>query len=232
MKTLAPGSRDALKRAAALAAVADVCDGMLVGIGTGTTAAFAIEALAQRTLEGLRITAVATSIASAAMARSFGLRVLEFDGISAIDIGIDGADEIDIHLNAIKGAGGALLREKIVAAAANRMIIIVDGTKQVGQLGIAALPVEVLPFASSFVMRQIENLGASVTRRMAGNEEYRTDQNNYILDCHFGPIAEPPTLSAQLSSIPGLLGHGLFLTEVDLAYVATTDGVRRIGAPE
>ena len=231
MKSFAAGNLNDLKRAAALAAVAEVADDMIVGIGTGTTASYAIAALAKSAIEGLRITTVATSIASARMVKSAGLKVIAFEGLSAVDIGIDGADEIDPGLNAIKGAGGAMLREKIVAVAARRMIIVVDGTKQVARLGGCALPVEVLPFACGFVARKIRTLGATVVRRMAAARPYRTDQKNYVLDCHFGLIAKPAILAAQLSSIPGLLGHGLFLTEIDVAYVATSDGVRRISVP-
>lgn len=218
--------RDALKRAAALAAVAEVEDGMIVGIGTGTTASFAIAALAQRAIAGLRVSTVATSIASARLATSLGLRVIAFDDLHAVDIGIDGVDEIDGRLHAIKGAGGALLREKIVAAAAGQMIIIADEAKQVAQIGARALPVEVLPFAGGFVARRVADLGARVVLRLAGSEWYQTDQQNHILDCHFGPIDQPERLAAQLACIPGLLGHGLFLTEIDRAYIAMPAGVR------
>ena len=121
-----------------------------------------------------------------------------------------------------------MLREKIVAAAAARMIVIVDEEKQVAQLGGQPLPVEVLPFATGFVLRQIENLGALVTRRLIEFCPYQTDQQNFILDCKFGSITEPTALSAQLSAIPGVLGHGLFLTEVDAAYVGTANGTHRI----
>lgn len=220
--------RDDLKRSAAVAAVAEVGDGMVVGLGTGTTAAFAIEALGKRVAEGLRIITVASSAASAKAATAAGLKVVEFGTLASVDVCIDGADEIDPDLRAIKGAGGALLREKVVAAAAARMIAIIDESKQVEHLGAHRLPVEILPFASGFVARKIEEMGAPATRRMTGILPYRTDQQNFILDCQFGAIAEPNALAALLSAIPGVLGHGLFLSEIDAAYIGTDSGVRRV----
>jgi ribose 5-phosphate isomerase A len=215
----------ARKRAAARAAVAEIADGMLVGLGTGTTANFAITALAERVAAGLKVTTFATSLATGRAAEASGLRVLPFDTFARLDIAIDGADELDPQLRAIKGKGGAMLREKIVAAAAERMIVIVDGGKQVTQLGRGPLPVEVLPFAAGFVTQRIERLGAAVSLRMAGDAGYRTDQDNVVLDCRFGPIADPQALSAALSAIPGVLGHGLFVDEIDAAYVGRSDGV-------
>ena len=223
-------SREGRKRAAAETAVALVQDGMIVGLGTGTTAAFAIAALAHRAQQGLRITAVASSLASARQAVAVGLMVLDFETMDYIDIAIDGVDEIMPGLQAIKGAGGAMLREKIVAAAAGLMIIVADDSKQVTKIGVHALPVEILPFATGFVTRQIENLGARVTLRKDGAVPRRTDQQNVILDCNFGLIEQPAVLAATLSAIPGVLGHGLFLDEIDVAYVGTAAGVLRMGA--
>lgn len=222
----------ALKRAAALAAIAEVEDGMRVGLGTGSTAAFAIAGLGERVARGLRITTVATSIATARLAQAAGLAVLDFDRLDRVDIGIDGADEIDDRLRAIKGGGGAMLREKIVAASARRMIAIVDGGKQVKRLGARPLPVEVLPFAAGFVARRIAAMGARVAPRMADGLPYRTDQGNGVLDCSFGPIADPEALAAALDGIPGMLGHGLFLREIDMAYVGRADGTLRLPRPE
>jgi ribose 5-phosphate isomerase A len=211
--------------AAAAAAVAEIEDGMLVGLGTGSTANFAIAALGERVAEGLKVTTVATSLATARIAEAAGLPVLPFDTFARLDIAIDGADELDPQLRAIKGKGGAMLREKIVAAAAERMIVIVDASKQVTQLGRGPLPVEVLPFAAGFVSDRIERLGATVRRRMAGDACYRTDQDNIILDCEFGAIDDPLALASALSAIPGMLGHGLFLDEIDAVYVGGSDGV-------
>jgi len=217
-------SSAAFKRAAARAAVVEIKNGMLVGLGTGTTVAFAIEALGQRVAAGLRITTVATSLATAHSAEAAGLRVLPFDDLDEVDVAIDGADEIDGKLRAIKGAGGAMLREKVVASAARRVIAIADARKQVAILGAQPLPIEVLPFAVGFVTRRIAELGADVALRMTGKRFYRTDQNNAVLDCRFGAIGQPEALAATLSAIPGVLGHGLFLDEIDVAYVGRSEG--------
>lgn len=223
-------SQDDDKRAAALAAVDEVRDGMLVGLGTGSTAAFAIAEIGRRVAAGLRIEAVATSTASERLARARGIAVLPFDGVAAIDLAIDGADEIDGALHAIKGAGGAMLREKVVAASARRMIVIADGGKRVARLGAAAVPVEVLPFARGFVAARITALGGVPVLR-GGPAPYRTDQDNLVLDCRFPAIPDPRALATALSAIPGLLGHGLFLDEVDAAYLAAAGQVERIERP-
>jgi ribose 5-phosphate isomerase A len=228
-----PDDVAAPKRAAARAAVAEVEDGMRVGLGSGTTASFAILALGERAAAGLKVTTVATSLATKHAAETAGLSVLPFETLASLDLAIDGADEIDPQLRAIKGKGGAMLREKIVAAAAARMIVVVDSGKQVAVLGNVPLPVEVLPFAAGFASDRIERFGATVSRRMAGDRSYRTDQGNAVLDCCFGPIDDPQALAFALSAIPGMLGHGLFLDEIDAAYVGTSDGVIRLtrGAP-
>jgi len=194
---------------------------MLVGLGTGSTAAFLIDELGRRFSQGLRFRAVATSLASERQAKGLGIPVLPFAEVAQVDLAIDGADEIDPQLRAIKGAGGAMLREKCVAASAKRMVVIADSSKQVAQLG-ATMPVpcETLPFAQSFVARALEELGARVALRMKDGAPVITDQNNLIVDCHFGLIADPAALQARLSAIPGMLGHGLFVTEVDALYVA------------
>lgn len=214
-------SQDADKKAAAIAAADEVRPGMLVGLGTGSTAYFLIEELGRRFAGGLEFRAVATSLASEQQAKGLGIPVLPFSGVAEIDLAIDGADEIDPQLRAIKGAGGAMLREKCVAASAKRMIVIADSSKTVAQLG-ATMPVpcETLEFAQAFVARALEELGAEVKPRMKDGALYRTDQNNPILDCHFGLIADPAGLAARLSSIPGMLGHGLFVTEVAALYCA------------
>ena len=214
-------SQDADKKAAALAAADEVTDGMLVGLGTGSTAFFLIEELGRRFAEGLKLQAVATSVASETQAKALGIPILPFSEVARIDLAIDGADEIDPGLRAIKGAGGAMLREKCVAASAKRMVVIADSSKKVAQLG-ATMPVpcETLPFAQAFVGRALEDLGARVVPRIKDGALYRTDQGNLIFDCHFGPITDPAGLAAALSSIPGMLGHGLFVTEVAGLYCA------------
>jgi len=219
-------SRDAGKRAAAEAAVAELRDGMIVGLGTGSTMAFVIASLGVRTRQGLCVDAVATSVATSGAAARAGLRVVNFAALDHVDLAIDGADEIDPRCRAIKGAGGAMLREKIVAAAAGRMIAVVDDSKLVEQLGRGALPIEVLPFALTVVSRAVERLGATVTERCSPAGPFRTDQGNAVIDCRFAAIAAPERLAEALSSIPGILGHGLFLTEIDAVYVGGADRTR------
>lgn len=217
-------STDDDKRIAAEAAVAEVTDGMRVGLGTGSTAAHAIAALGRRVAEGLRIEAVATSDATARAALAAGITVRDFAGIAELDITIDGADEVDDQLLAIKGAGGAMLREKAVAAASRRMLVIADSSKRVDAIGRAAIPVEVLPFARAFVVARLEALGAVVTMR----PEFRTDNGNQIADCRFAAVGDPRVLAAAIEAIPGALGHGLFLDEVDTAYIASAGVVTRL----
>lgn len=213
-------SVDQDKKRAAEAAIAEVQDGMLLGLGTGSTAAFAVAALARRVAEGLKIETVATSAATAQAAREGGIIVRDFAQVAALDLAIDGADEIDARLWAIKGAGGAMLREKAVAAAARRFVVIADGSKRVARIGAAKLPVEVLPFARAFVAAQLETLGARVRFR----PDYLTDNGNPVADCGFDAMDDPQTLARAIDAIPGALGHGLFLDEVDAAYVVA-DGV-------
>lgn len=217
-------AQDNDKRLAAEAAVAEIADGMRVGLGTGSTAAFAVAALARRVAEGLRIEAVATSDATARAAFAGGIVVRDFAEYAQLDLAIDGADEIDGALRAIKGAGGAMLREKCVAAAAKRFVVIADGSKRVARIGAAAVPVEVLPFARTFVTDRLEALGAAVTIRA----DYETDNGNLVADCRFADLSDPRTLAEAIARIPGALGHGLFLDEVDAAYVATDGIVTRL----
>ena len=216
----------ARKRAAACAAVAEIEDGMLVGLGTGTTANFAIAALGERVAAGLKVTTVATSLAAGRAAEAAGLPVLPFDTLARLDLAIDGADELDPQLRAIKGKGGAMLREKIVAAAADAH----DRDRRRRQAGDQARPRR--RFQSRCCRsRPVSFLIASsvwarrVSLRMAGDASYRTDQDNMILDCRFGSIDDPQALASALSAIPGMLGHGLFLDEIDAAYVGGSDGV-------
>jgi len=212
---------EARKRRAAEAAATEVRDGMLVGLGTGSTAAWAIRAIGAA---GARIDAVATSEASAALARSVGIAVRDFADVTRIDLTIDGADEIDDGFRAIKGAGGAMLREKVVAAASDRMVVVADASKRVAAIGAAKLPVEVLPFARGYVERVLTDLGGAPVMR----DKYRTDQGNLVIDCHFATLEDPRLTAALLAAIPGILGHGLFLDEVDAAYIATNGVVTRL----
>jgi ribose 5-phosphate isomerase A len=213
------------KRAAARAAVGEIEDGMLVGLGTGTTTNFAVAALGERIAAGLKVTTVVTSRATERAAGTAGVPVRRFDALASLDLAIDGADEVDPELRAIKGKGGAMLREKIVAEAAARMIVMIDDSKQVPRIGRGFVPVEVLPFAVAFVAHRIARLGARLSQRMAGLVPYRTEQDNLVLDCAFGEIEDVERLAAALSAIPGLLGHGLFIDEIDDVYVGRSDGV-------
>jgi ribose 5-phosphate isomerase A len=219
------------KRVAALAAADEVKAGMLVGLGTGSTAAFLIDELGRRFAQGLQFRAVVTSLASEKQAKGLGIPVLPFSEVAHIDLAIDGADEIDPLLRAIKGAGGAMLREKCVAASAARMVVIADGSKTVATLGTAPVPCETLPFAQSFVEGALTELGARVLLRARNGAPYRTDQDNLIFDCHFGAIADPAALAASLSSIPGMVGHGLFIDEIDGLYVAVNGSATFTGRP-
>jgi ribose 5-phosphate isomerase A len=211
------------KRAAAEAAVAEVRDGMRVGLGTGSTVRFAIAALGRRVAAGLRIEAVATSVDSAARAAALGIAVRDFAAVAQVDLTIDGADEIDARLWAIKGAGAAMLREKIVAAASTRMVVIADASKRVAAIGATKLPVEVLPFARAFVAARLAALGAAVTARAGA-----TDNGNLVLDARFAAFPDGRALAATLDATPGVLGHGLFLDEVDAAYIAAGGVVTRL----
>lgn len=211
-----------LKAKVAERAVQEVESGMVVGLGTGTTMRFVIEALGRRVAAGLRIEATATSRASEALAARCGIPLRPFADLERVDLGLDGADELDGRLWAIKGGGGALLREKIVATAAERMIVLVDASKRVETLGRFPLALEVLPFAEAFVLRRLAQMGLDAQlRRNPDGSVYTTDQANYILDAETGPMLDPPALAAQLAAIPGLLEHGLFLSEIDEAFVAT-----------
>lgn len=214
------------KRAAALAAVAQVRSGMVVGLGTGSTAFFSVEALGQAVREGLQVKAVATSLRTARQAAEEGIALLELADVARIDLCIDGVDEIDPQLRAIKGAGGAMLREKIVAQMAGRMIAIADGSKAVARLGGHPVPVEVLPLARSFVGRALKDLGGEpVLRQDRQGAPVATDQGNIILDCHFGSDADWAELARRMQAIPGMMGHGLFLSEVAQLCLGTADGV-------
>jgi len=218
--------REVEKAAAAAAAIAAVRDGMLVGLGSGSTAAYAVTALGRRVADGLRVDCVATSRATEALARSVGLAIRPFDDVARLDLTIDGADEIDPSLRAIKGGGGALLREKVVAAASDRVSIAIDASKWVAQLGRFRLPVEVLPFAGAWVARALTDLGGTPARRLlADGTPFHTDQGNVIFDTAFTVIEDPARLAAALASVPGIVEHGLFLDEIDTVFIGRSSGV-------
>ena len=220
--------QDSWKQLASTAAAELVEDGMLLGIGTGSTAAYLIYALALRMQAGLHIAgAVPTSKATAQLANSLGIPLTDLDTHPILDLAIDGADEIDDQLRLIKGGGGALLREKVVASAARRFVVIGDVTKRVTQLGSKMpLPVEVVPFAMTPVFKHLEALGAEVRLRQLAGQTFITDNNNVILDCIFpGGITDPSDLHARIKWIVGVVETGLFLNLVEQAIIAGPGGV-------
>jgi ribose 5-phosphate isomerase A len=226
--------RSVLKRAAAEAAVELVQDGMVVGLGTGSTAAFAVDALARRHRQGLRIVGIPTSERTAEQAKALGIPITSFAEHQWIDLTIDGADEVECGtLNLIKGLGGALLREKIVAAASRGLAIIVDGTKLVDRLGTRVpVPVEVVAFGLDATRAALEGLGASIRLRLSpAGDPFVTDGGNRILDCSFGPIADPARLEKRIERVVGVIESGLFISRADLVFVADTAGVHRLDSP-
>jgi ribose 5-phosphate isomerase A len=221
--------RDGLKRRAAERALELVRDGMTVGIGTGTTARFFIEGLGRLASDGVRVRGVATSVRSAALARSAGLDVLD-DVEGALDLAVDGADEIDPAMNLIKGRGGALTREKLVASSSARFVVIADSSKLVPRLGAGVLPVEIVPFMWRRTAARVEALGLSVRVRAVRGAPYVTDNGNWILDATCaGGIEDAPALAAALKSQPGVVEHGLFLGLVRACIVAGDDGITTLG---
>ncbi len=203
-------TRDREKQLAAEAAAALVEDGMVVGLGTGSTAAFALRKLGERIRGGLKIQGVPSSRWAENMARELGIPLTDFSRTTRIDMTLDGADEVDPGLNLIKGGGGALFREKIVAAASTRLVIFADGSKRVPTLGKFPLPVEVNPFGWQVAARKLGDLGAPVTLRQAGGQPFLSDNQGYILDCAFGAIPDPPELEARIRRITGVMECGLF----------------------
>jgi ribose 5-phosphate isomerase A len=219
------------KRAAARAAADEVRTGTAIGLGTGSTVAFALERLAERRRDsGLDFVGVPTSEATAARARELGLPLTTLEEAGRLDLTIDGADEVDPALQLVKGGGGALTREKIVAAASDRFLVIVDATKLVPHLGATfRLPIEVLEFAWPVTARHIEELGLpNVLRAAADGAPYRTDNGHFIVDATLGPVEDLTGLEAALDTIPGVVECGLFLGMADRVYVGEADGGTRI----
>ncbi|HEY7551956.1 MAG TPA: ribose-5-phosphate isomerase RpiA [Hyphomicrobiaceae bacterium] len=238
MSATAPGAgadRGALKRAAAEAAVDLVQDGMVVGLGTGSTAAFAVEALARRHRQGLRFLGIPTSDRTAAQAGASGIPLTSFAEHRQVDLTIDGADEVERGtLNLIKGLGGALLHEKIVAAASRRLVIIVDEAKLVDRLGARApVPVEVVAFGLEATQAALEGLGASASLRCSpAGEPFITDSGNRILDCGFGAIGDPAQLEDRIRRVVGVVENGLFIGLAHAVLVAGRAGVQRLERPQ
>jgi ribose 5-phosphate isomerase A len=225
----APSQKDLEKQAAGRASARFVTDGQIVGLGTGSTAIHAIHAIGERVRDGLKILGIPTSKRSDELARSLGIPLTTFEEHQQIDVTIDGADEFDPVLNLIKGGGGALLREKIVASVTKFYVIVTDDSKQVTALGKFPLPVEVIPFAEPLLEKKIAALGATVKlRKDASGKPYVTDEGHHILDCSFGRIADPAALALQLSQIPGIVEHGLFVGMANVVLIGKGSEVKEL----
>ena len=221
------------QRRAAECAVCYVESGMVVGLGSGTTAAFAVRRIGHLLRVGRLqgILGIPTSQTVEALAREQGIPLTTLDEHPEVDVTIDGADEVDTALRLVKGGGGALLREKIVARASRCEIIVVDDRKLVPRLGTRVpLPVEVVRFGWTLTARALAELGAEVARRLRGGEPFVTDEGHFIIDCWFGPIDDPAALAAAIEAIPGVVDHGLFLGLADLVIVAAPEGLRLLRA--
>lgn len=214
-------ANDQEKEAAARASLRFVKDGQVVGLGTGSTASHFIKLLGEQVKNGLRVRGIPTSVRSRELAESLGIPLTTLDECQEIAVTVDGADEVDPELRLIKGGGGALLREKIVASATRQMVVVADATKQVQKLGKFPLPVEVVKFAQTLVASRISTLGAQVQLRTGPDgKPFVTDENNHILDCRFGEIKDPVALARQLSDMPGVVEHGLFIGFASVVLVA------------
>jgi ribose 5-phosphate isomerase A len=214
------------KRLASEAVARWIPDGARIGIGSGTTAAYFIRALGARVRdERLRVSGIPTSIDSEELARSVGIPLLQPASGLRLDFTVDGADEITPELHLIKGGGGKLFREKVIATASKFLVVVADSSKPVPVLGAMPLPVEVVPFAAPWVADRIAALGGRPVRRENDGTPYLTDQSNWLLDCHFGAIADPVALDRELKSIAGVLENGLFLGLAKLTVVADGDNV-------
>jgi ribose 5-phosphate isomerase A len=223
--------KDQEKEAAGRAAAKLVRDGDVVGLGTGSTAYFAVVALGERVKSGLKIIGIPTSVQTADLARAVGIPLTTLDEHPEIDITIDGADEVDPKLNLIKGGGGALLREKVIASASKKMVVVADSSKIVPVLGKFPLPVEIIAFARAVVEKKIAALGGSPKLRLKPDgSPYLTDNGNQILDCSFGKIKDPAALARELSGIPGVVEHGLFVGLASVALVGKSDSVEELRA--
>lgn len=217
---------DDSKKIAAERAIEFVSEGQVVGLGTGSTTAYAIKALGRLVKEGLNIKGVPTSLASHDLARELGIPLVDLNLVEKIDITIDGADEVDPRFNMIKGGGGALTREKLVAISSVKKVFIIDDGKLVTHLGESRLlPVEVLPFAWRLSAGLLGRLGCEPTLRQSGEVPFETDNGNYILDCEFGPITAPEELEKKIKLLPGVVESGLFIGVADTLVVGFGDRV-------
>lgn len=225
---------DHLKKAAALKAIEFVRDGMVVGLGTGSTAKHLLVALGERVRAGMKLRGVSTSQETAALAKQAGIPLIDAENRWEIDVAIDGADQVDPHFNLIKGGGGALLKEKIVAASAKQFIVMVDHTKQVPVLGGSfPLPIEIIPFGWGSTAREIEALTKSrVVLRERNGAPFRTEAGNLIVDVHIDRISQPGELETALNLIPGVVETGLFVGRTNVLIVGTPQGVHTLHVPK
>ena len=223
---------DSLKRQAATIALDEVRADMVLGLGTGSTMNFFIRGLGKRVQQGLAVSTVATSLQSAALAKECGVPVRTFREHKMLDLTVDGADEVSPDLDLVKGLGGALVREKIVAKASRRFVVVVDESKLVDRLGVRApIPVEVLPFARDLVEDTLARIGGRPEVRMADGAVFVSDNGNHILDWHVAPIEDPLSLETQLKAITGVIDSGIFADLADRVIVAASDGVRLLDKP-
>ncbi|REJ76327.1 MAG: ribose-5-phosphate isomerase RpiA [Acidobacteria bacterium] len=213
------------KQLAAQEAVKLVEDGMTLGLGTGSTAYFAIEEIGQKVRNGFSLKAVPTSARTEEQARGLGIELVSIDDVDSIDLTIDGTDEFDDDLNLIKGGGGALLKEKMVARITDRQVIIADSTKHVERLGAFKIPVEVLPFTVNYVKSMIDESGGIGHIRMNGDDFYLTDEKNYIVDADYGLMEDPYEISDFLNDIEGVVCNGLFLDLAEIVIIGKDDSV-------
>lgn len=207
------------KQVAAEKALEFIEDGMIVGLGTGSTVIYMVKKLAQKVGEGLNITAVSTSTATSKLAESLGIHIVNFDDVSVVDLTIDGADEVDKNLNGIKGGGGALLFEKIVASSSRKNIWIVDSTKLVDNLGKFPLPVEVVPFGIEHTVSKLKEGSYNPELRLEDDKIFHTDGDHCTIDLHLNKIIEPVKLETELKKLPGIIETGLFINIADMVIV-------------
>ncbi|PEK63064.1 MULTISPECIES: ribose 5-phosphate isomerase A [Bacillus] len=218
-----------LKQLAGEYAANFVKDGMKVGLGTGSTVYWLIQKLGERVKEGLSFQAVPTSKETEVLAKQLNISLISLNDVQSLDLTIDGADEIDANLQLIKGGGGALLREKIVATSSKELIIIADESKLVTHLGTFPLPIEIIPFSWKQTERKIQSLGCQTTLRLKNNETFITDNNNMIIDCIFPHnITNPTNLHTQLKMITGVVETGLFVNMTSKAIIGTKNGIKEL----
>ena len=222
-------TQDDEKRQVGIAAAEYVRPGMALGLGSGSTVYFFLEELGRRVKGGVDVVGIPTSERTAALARDFGIPLATFDERQELDLAVDGADEVDPRLNLVKGHGGALLREKIIAMAARRLVIVVDSSKVSPALGTnMTLPVEVVPFAVALARTRLEALGARPTLRQDGGKPYVTDNGNWLLDCGFAPMSDPARLEAEINRVPGVMDNGLFIDLASEVILARSGSIERL----